>query len=159
MQPFLKKFFPVVLRKAADAKTNIYCVYDSHVLTAFTSSLYIAGLAASLVASRLTRAVGRRNTMIIGGLTFLIGAALNGGAENVAMLILGRILLGFGVGFTNQVFGCSSLPFIPVFYTTIATIYRVAQLLCLIIYTYTLIVTYENFNFTLQLFPLFHNFL
>lgn len=102
MQPFLKKFFPVVLRKAADAKTNIYCVYDSHVLTAFTSSLYIAGLAASLVASRLTRAVGRRNTMIIGGLTFLIGAALNGGAENVAMLILGRILLGFGVGFTNQ---------------------------------------------------------
>lgn len=102
MRPFLKKFFPVVLRKAADAKTNIYCVYDSHVLTAFTSSLYIAGLAASLVASRLTRAVGRRNTMIIGGLTFLIGAALNGGAENVAMLILGRILLGFGVGFTNQ---------------------------------------------------------
>lgn len=102
MEPFLKKFFPVVLRKAADAKTNIYCVYDSHVLTAFTSSLYIAGLAASLVASRLTRAVGRRNTMIIGGLTFLIGAALNGGAENVAMLILGRILLGFGVGFTNQ---------------------------------------------------------
>ncbi|KAL6317757.1 hypothetical protein AAG906_030511 [Vitis piasezkii] len=102
MQPFLKKFFPVVLRKAADAKTNIYCVYDSHVLTAFTSSLYIAGLAASLVASRLTRAVGRRNTMIIGGLTFLIGAALNGGAENVVMLILGRILLGFGVGFTNQ---------------------------------------------------------
>lgn len=102
MEPFLKKFFPVVLRKAADAKTNIYCVYDSHVLTAFTSSLYIAGLAASLVASRLTRAVGRRNTMIIGGLTFLIGAALNGGAENVVMLILGRILLGFGVGFTNQ---------------------------------------------------------
>ncbi|KAJ9673823.1 hypothetical protein PVL29_023397 [Vitis rotundifolia] len=102
MRPFLKKFFPAVLRKEADAKTNIYCVYDSHVLTAFTSSLYIAGLAASLVASRLTRAVGRRNTMIIGGLTFLIGAAINGGAENIVMLILGRILLGFGVGFTNQ---------------------------------------------------------
>lgn len=103
MAPFLKKFFPGVLRKAAEADTNMYCVYDSHVLTAFTSSLYIAGLAASLVASRLTGAVGRRNTMVIGGLTFLVGAALNGGAENVAMLILGRILLGFGVGFTNQV--------------------------------------------------------
>ncbi|KAA3453867.1 sugar transport protein 5-like [Gossypium australe] len=102
MQPFLQKFFPSVLRKAAEAKTNIYCVYDSQVLTSFTSSLYIAGLAASLVASRLTAAIGRRNTMVLGGLTFLAGAAINGGAANVAMLIFGRILLGFGVGFTNQ---------------------------------------------------------
>ncbi|OMO94315.1 Sugar/inositol transporter [Corchorus olitorius] len=102
MQPFLEEFFPSVLRKAKGAKTNIYCVYDSQVLTAFTSSLYIAGLAASLVASRLTVAIGRRNTMVIGGLTFLAGSAINGGAVNIAMLILGRILLGFGVGFTNQ---------------------------------------------------------
>ncbi|XAR62162.1 hypothetical protein NMG60_11016803 [Bertholletia excelsa] len=102
MRPFLHKFFPSILRKQAEAKTNVYCVYDSEVLTAFTSSLYIAGLAASLVASRLTAAMGRRNIMVLGGLTFLIGASINGGAENVAMLIFGRILLGFGVGFTNQ---------------------------------------------------------
>ena len=41
--------------------------------------------------------------MLIGGATFLVGAALNGAAVNVAMLILGRILLGIGVGFANQV--------------------------------------------------------
>ncbi|XP_030453406.1 sugar transport protein 5-like [Syzygium oleosum] len=102
MAPFLKKFFPAVLRKAAEAKTNMYCIYNSQVLTAFTSSLYIAGLASSLLASRLTAAFGRRNIMILGGCTFLAGAAINGGATNIAMLILGRILLGFGVGFTNQ---------------------------------------------------------
>ncbi|XP_039053176.1 sugar transport protein 5 isoform X2 [Hibiscus syriacus] len=102
MQPFLQKFFPSVLRKAAEAKTNTYCVYDSQVLTSFTSSLYIAGLVASLSASRLTAKIGRRNTMMLGGLTFFAGAAVNGGAANVAMLIIGRILLGFGVGFTNQ---------------------------------------------------------
>ncbi|GLT31136.1 hypothetical protein SLA2020_058960 [Shorea laevis] len=102
MVPFLKKFFPSILRKAAEAKTNVYCIYDSEVLTAFTSSLYIAGLAASLIASRLTAALGRRNTMVLGGCTFFTGAAINGGAENIAMLIIGRILLGFGVGFTNQ---------------------------------------------------------
>ncbi|KAK2659737.1 hypothetical protein Ddye_006270 [Dipteronia dyeriana] len=102
MVPFLHKFFPSVLRKAAGAKTNIYCMYDSQVLTAFTSSLYIAGLASSLVASRLTAVLGRRNIMVLGGCTFLAGAAINGGAANIAMLILGRILLGFGVGFTNQ---------------------------------------------------------
>jgi len=96
MVPFLHKFFPSVLRKAAEAKTNMYCVFDSQLLTSFTSSLYIAGLAASL-------AIGRKNTIVIGGCTFLAGAAINGGAANIAMLILGRILLGFGVGFTNQV--------------------------------------------------------
>ncbi|KAA8528272.1 hypothetical protein F0562_035627 [Nyssa sinensis] len=102
MGPFLQKFFPSILRKAAEAKTNVYCVYDSQVLTAFTSSLYIAGFAASLVASPLTAALGRKNIMVLGGCSFLAGAVINGGAENIAMLILGRIMLGFGVGFTNQ---------------------------------------------------------
>ncbi|KAJ8772071.1 hypothetical protein K2173_027248 [Erythroxylum novogranatense] len=102
MIPFLEKFFPSILRKAAMAKTNIYCIYDSQVLTAFTSSLYIAGLAASLVASRLTAAVGRKNTMVLGGCTFFLGTVLNSSAVNITMLILGRVLLGFGVGFTNQ---------------------------------------------------------
>lgn len=103
MVPFLSKFFPDVLRKAAEAKTNMYCVYDSQTLTLFTSSLYLAGLIASLVASRVTTALGRRNTMVFGGCTFFVGAAINGGAANVAMLILGRLLLGFGLGFTNLV--------------------------------------------------------
>ncbi|CAL8104521.1 unnamed protein product [Prunus armeniaca] len=103
MPSFLNKFFPSVLRKEAGRPPkNIYCVYDSQVLTSFTSSLYIAGLAASLVASRLARIVGRRNVMVLGGCTFFAGSAINGGAVNIAMLILGRILLGFGVGFTNQ---------------------------------------------------------
>lgn len=103
MVPFLKKFFPSILKKAAEAKTNMYCVYNSNTLTAFTSSLYIAGLASSLVASRLTAALGRRNIMVLGGCLFFAGGAINGGAKDVAMLIVGRILLGFGVGFTNQV--------------------------------------------------------
>ena len=103
MVPFLEKFFPDILRKVAGTEVNMYCVYDSQVLTLFTSSLYLAGLVSSLAASRVTAAWGRRNTILIGGVTFLIGGALNGGAENIGMLILGRVLLGFGVGFTNQV--------------------------------------------------------
>ncbi|XP_057973954.1 sugar transport protein 5 isoform X1 [Malania oleifera] len=102
MKPFLEKFFPSILRKEEGEKTNIYCRYDSQVLTAFTSSLYIAGLAASLVAGRLTSTMGRRNIMVLGGCTFLLGAAINAAAQNVFMLILGRVFLGFGVGFTNQ---------------------------------------------------------
>eukprot|EP01018_Ginkgo_biloba_P005971 Gb_00132 [translate_table: standard] len=102
MESFLNKFFPEVYRKARQAKTNNYCKFDSQVLTSFTSSLYIAGLVSSLCASAITRAFGRKTSMVLGGATFLVGAALNGAAVNVIMLIFGRIMLGLGVGFANQ---------------------------------------------------------
>lgn len=104
MDDFLSKFFPEVFRKEkeAAANENDYCKFDSQLLTTFTSSLYIAGLIASLVASTSTRVLGRKPSMIMGGLFFLAGAAINGAAVNVAMLIIGRLLLGVGVGFGNQ---------------------------------------------------------
>ncbi|KAF0890338.1 hypothetical protein E2562_002739 [Oryza meyeriana var. granulata] len=102
MKPFLAAFFPKVLRRMADAKRDQYCVFDSHALTAFTSSLYVAGLVASLAAGHVTRSLGRRGVMLMGGALFFAGGAMTGGAVNVAMLIVGRMLLGFGVGFTNQ---------------------------------------------------------
>ncbi|XP_047179722.1 sugar transport protein 5-like [Vigna umbellata] len=67
MVPFLEKFFPDILRKIGGSEVNMYCVYDSQVLTLFTSSLYLAGLVSSLVASRVTTAIGRRNTILLGG--------------------------------------------------------------------------------------------
>ncbi|KAF3794978.1 Sugar transport protein 10 [Nymphaea thermarum] len=104
MDVFLEKFFPSVYRKMHQnaASTNQYCKFDSQLLTMFTSSLYLAGLVASFFASSVTRMFGRKASMISGGLTFLVGAAINGAAMNLAMLIIGRILLGFGVGFANQ---------------------------------------------------------
>ncbi|TVU06871.1 hypothetical protein EJB05_46907, partial [Eragrostis curvula] len=102
MESFLKKFFPEVLRGVRSAKRDAYCKYDNQVLTAFTSSLYIASTVSSLMASRVTRKVGRQGIMLIGGVLFLIGSIINAAAVHVAMLIIGRILLGFGVGFTTQ---------------------------------------------------------
>lgn len=104
MDSFLHKFFPAVYRKSKeDTSTNQYCKFDSQLLTTFTSSLYLAALIASFFASTVTRMFGRKWSMFGGGVTFLIGAALNGAAKDVAMLIVGRILLGIGVGFANQV--------------------------------------------------------
>ncbi|XP_015959215.1 sugar carrier protein C isoform X1 [Arachis duranensis] len=104
MDPFLKKFFPDVYAKEHNIKPtdNQYCKFDSQVLTLFTSSLYLAALVASIFASKVTRAFGRRLTMISGGVLFLAGAALNGFAQQVWMLIVGRMLLGFGIGCANQ---------------------------------------------------------
>jgi MFS family permease len=41
--------------------------------------------------------------MVIGGVAFLAGAAVSGGAVNVYMAILGRALLGVGLGYANHV--------------------------------------------------------
>ncbi|XP_048227472.1 sugar carrier protein A isoform X1 [Ricinus communis] len=102
MDAFLEKFFRSVYLKKKHAHENNYCKYDDQRLAAFTSSLYLAGLAASLVAGPITRIYGRRASIISGGISFLIGAALNATAINLAMLLLGRIMLGVGIGFGNQ---------------------------------------------------------
>uniref|UniRef100_A0A251VHX9 Putative major facilitator, sugar transporter-like, Major facilitator superfamily domain protein n=1 Tax=Helianthus annuus TaxID=4232 RepID=A0A251VHX9_HELAN len=105
MTPFLKEFFPDVYKKESEIKasSNQYCKFNSATLTMFTSSLYLAALLASCVASFVTKACGRKISMLVGGITFCVGALLNGIAVNVWMLIVGRILLGIGIGFANQV--------------------------------------------------------
>ncbi|CAN0852692.1 Sugar carrier protein C [Linum grandiflorum] len=104
MNTFLEKFFPAVYdKKNAEGKTkDLYCQYDSQTLTMFTSSLYLAALLSSIVASTVTRVFGRKLSMLFGGVLFFSGALINGLAKNVLMIYLGRILLGFGIGFANQ---------------------------------------------------------
>lgn len=104
MEPFLIKFFPSVYKQMKDEsrEESEYCKFDNELLTLFTSSLYLAALVASFFASSTTRLLGRKASMFIGGLFFLVGALLNGFAMNIEMLIIGRLLLGFGVGYCNQ---------------------------------------------------------
>ncbi|MED6176514.1 Sugar transport protein 7 [Stylosanthes scabra] len=109
MDDFLERFFPSVYKQKKRAHENGYCKYDNQLLAAFTSSLYIAGLIASLFASPVTRKYGRRTSIIAGGISFLIGATINASAVNLTMLILGRVLLGIGIGFGNQLLILSSL--------------------------------------------------
>ncbi|KAK8957993.1 Hexose carrier protein HEX6 [Platanthera zijinensis] len=103
MESFLKEFYPGVYEEMKeDGKTNNYCKFNSQLLTLFTSSLYISGLFASLFASHATTRFGRRFSMRVGGVFVFAGAIIGGAAINFYMLIFSRILLGFGVGFTNQ---------------------------------------------------------
>ncbi|KAK7405892.1 hypothetical protein VNO78_07504 [Psophocarpus tetragonolobus] len=114
MPPFLKKFFPTVYRKTVEEKglDSNYCKYDNQGLQLFTSSLYLAGLTSTFFASYTTRKLGRRLTMLIAGFFFIAGVVFNAAAQDLAMLIVGRILLGCGVGFANQA--------VPVFLSEIA---------------------------------------
>ncbi|GLJ17870.1 hypothetical protein SUGI_0312600 [Cryptomeria japonica] len=104
MNDFLEKFFPVVYRKKNEIQdnNNPYCKYDNQGLQLFTSSLYLAGLIATFFASYTTRVWGRKPTMLIADISFVIGVVLNAAAQDLDMLIIGRIILGCAVGFSNQ---------------------------------------------------------
>lgn len=107
MRPFLEKFYPSVLAKMKDmnsqnSKQDQYCLFDTHKLTAFISSMFIAGLVSSLLAGRLTSLIGRRFSLITSGILYMTGNALAVFAQKVSTLILGRLFVGFGIGFANQ---------------------------------------------------------
>lgn len=58
--------------------------------------------------------------MALGGFAFVLGSALQASAPEIVALVLGRVLLGIGIGFANQVglaglstghtFGCRRHP-------------------------------------------------
>lgn len=103
MDDFLIRFFPEIYRrKQRHLHETDYCKYDSQLLTLFTSSLYFAALVSTFAASYWTRTRGRRASILAGALSFWAGAVVNAAAVNVAMLIIGRLLLGVGIGFGNQ---------------------------------------------------------
>ncbi|KAJ8560777.1 hypothetical protein K7X08_022637 [Anisodus acutangulus] len=102
MDEFLRKFFYSVYLKKQHVHENNYCKYNNHLLAAFTSSLYLAGLVASLIASPITRNHGCRASILCGGISFFVGAILNAFAVNLGMLLFGRIMSGVGIGFGNQ---------------------------------------------------------
>ncbi|CAA6659155.1 unnamed protein product [Spirodela intermedia] len=114
MDDFLEKFFPEVYVRKHRAKEDNYCKYDNHTLQLFTSSLYLAALVSSFFASRMCTKLGRKPTMQAASLFFLVGVLLNAFAVNIEMLIVGRILLGIGVGFANQA--------VPLFLSEIAPV-------------------------------------
>ncbi|KAL0044379.1 hypothetical protein WJX82_003170 [Trebouxia sp. C0006] len=100
---FQKIFFPdLAAQKAAAATVNPYCSYDSQKLSAFTSVLFLSGAFFTFFTGPVTRIGGRKLVMILGGASFCVGAILCAFAQDLAMLIIGRVCLGAGVGFANQ---------------------------------------------------------
>lgn len=104
MDDFLIKFFPKVHERKFHEKQDNYCKYDDPYLQLFTSSLYLSALIFSFAASKTCSKFGRKPTIFLASLFFLAGAAISAGAIHISMLIIGRVLLGTGVGFGNEVY-------------------------------------------------------
>ncbi|KDD75412.1 sugar transporter, partial [Helicosporidium sp. ATCC 50920] len=105
MASFQEKFFPDVYEATTTntGNTGPYCKYDNQVLQTFTSTMFLAGLFSSFAFGWVTRAYGRKLTMFVASLLFILGAGLQSGAVNLAMLFVGRAFLGFGIGAANSV--------------------------------------------------------
>lgn len=103
MDSFLKKFFPLVYKRKHEVKEDNYCKYNNQYLQLFTSSLYLSATVCCFFASKSCNRFGRKITMQVASIFFLLGAICNGFAQNLPMLIVGRLLLGAGIGFGNQV--------------------------------------------------------
>lgn len=99
MPGFVSKFFPHI---SPDTSSSPWCTYADNNLQLFTSALFLSGMVATVPAAWLSSAHGRKTSMLLAGLCFLAGVGLCAGAVELAMLICGRILLGFGIGLANQ---------------------------------------------------------
>lgn len=110
MSDFQAKFFRDVYNAEhggyaapANPVKAAYCKYNNQLLQLVVSSLYISALFSGLVASKFARLYGRKPVNIVAGLFFIAGSAILAGAVDVAMLVVGRVLLGVGVGLCSLV--------------------------------------------------------
>lgn len=63
-----------------------------------TSWVTLGALGGSLLGGYLADHYGRRRAVLIAGLLFILGALLQSLAPNIPLLVLGRLVVGFGVG-------------------------------------------------------------
>lgn len=66
-------------------------------------SLNVCSLIGSLASGKTSDTIGRRYTIILAALTFLLGAILMGLAPSFPFLMAGRIVAGIGVGFSLMI--------------------------------------------------------
>ncbi|OVA12575.1 Sugar/inositol transporter [Macleaya cordata] len=102
MDDFLLKFFPAVYEKKQRVNENDYCMFENQFIHLFTSSVYLAAHVSSFFASMVFSKMGRKITMLVASAFYTIGTVLISVARSLEQLIIGRVLLGFGVGFGNM---------------------------------------------------------
>lgn len=73
-------------------------------LQEFTISVVLIGcIGGSAFAGALADAIGRRLTLLVSGIVFLVGAIASAFAPDETILLIGRFVVGIGVGFSSVV--------------------------------------------------------
>lgn len=71
---FQQQFFPDTLNE--NGGKNAYCKFNDHMLQLFTSSLFLSGAVAAMIGMVTCKRLGRKWTMLMGGVCFLVSHAI-----------------------------------------------------------------------------------
>jgi MFS family permease len=85
--------------------------------------LEIGAFVSSLLVGRIGDIIGRRKTILYGSCIFFVGGALQTMARDMAMMMLGRIIAGFGVGMLSTI--------VPVYQSEISPAHNRGKLACI----------------------------
>ncbi|KAL7623953.1 Ribulose bisphosphate carboxylase large chain [Parahypoxylon ruwenzoriense] len=85
--------------------------------------LEIGALVSSLAVGRVGDIIGRRRTILYGSIVFFVGGALQTFAQNMPMMMLGRIIAGLGVGSLSTI--------VPVYQSEISPPHNRGKLACI----------------------------
>ncbi|KAK4142990.1 uncharacterized protein C8A04DRAFT_37863 [Dichotomopilus funicola] len=85
--------------------------------------LEVGAFISSLMVGRIGDIIGRRKTIFYGSCVFFIGGALQSFANGMAMMMVGRVLAGLGVGMLSTI--------VPVYQSEISPPHNRGQLACI----------------------------
>ena len=85
--------------------------------------LEVGALFSSLLVGRIGDVIGRKRTILYGALIFVVGGAIQSFATGMAMMILGRIIAGLGVGALSTI--------VPVYQSEISPPHNRGKLACI----------------------------
>jgi sugar porter (SP) family MFS transporter len=85
--------------------------------------LEIGAFISSLMVGRIGDMIGRRRTILYGSMVFFVGGACQAAARSMPMMLLGRILAGFGVGALSTI--------VPVYQSEISPPHNRGKLACI----------------------------
>jgi MFS family permease len=85
--------------------------------------LEIGAFISSLLVGKVGDIIGRRKTILYGSATFVVGGALQTAANGMPMMMLGRLIAGFGVGALSTI--------VPVYQSEISPPHNRGKLACI----------------------------
>ena len=85
--------------------------------------LEVGAFISSLLVGRIGDIIGRRKTILYGSCIFFVGGALQTGAASMAMMMVGRIVAGLGVGMLSTI--------VPVYQSEISPPHNRGKLACI----------------------------
>ncbi|KKY24921.1 putative sugar transporter [Phaeomoniella chlamydospora] len=86
----------------ADQYLDYFNSPDSNLQGGITASMSAGSFAGAIAAGFLSDRIGRRRVLMVASCIWIIGAVVQCSAQNVAHLIVGRMISGFSIGITSS---------------------------------------------------------